>query len=78
MRLVLPASEIGRRHRRKVGGKALSLSRLLEFGVQIPETLCITTDAYRTYVSQTGLRERISLELNRKEFAEPEECAGRL
>jgi phosphoenolpyruvate synthase/pyruvate phosphate dikinase len=68
MRLVLPASEIGRRHRRKVGGKAFSLSRLLEFGVQIPETLCITADAYRTYVSQTGLGERISLELNRKEF----------
>jgi rifampicin phosphotransferase len=68
MRLVLPASEIGRRHRRKVGGKAFSLSRLLEFGVQIPETLCITADAYRTYVSQTGLGERISLELSRKEF----------
>jgi len=29
MRLVLPASEIGRRHRRKVGGKALALSQLL-------------------------------------------------
>jgi phosphoenolpyruvate synthase/pyruvate phosphate dikinase len=68
MRLVLPASEIGRRHRREVGGKAFSLSRLLEFGVQIPETLCITADAYRTYVSQTGLGERISLELSRKEF----------
>jgi rifampicin phosphotransferase len=68
MRLVLPASDIGRRHRRKVGGKAFSLSRLLEFGVQIPETLCITADAYRTYVSQTGLGERISLELSRKEF----------
>ena len=83
MRLVLPASEIGRRHRRKVGGKALALSRLLKIGVQIPDTLCITGDAYRTYVSQTGLRERISLELHRKEFSrmrweEIWDCATRI
>ncbi len=69
MRLVLPASEIGCRHRRKVGGKAFALSRLREIGGRIPETLCITADAYRAYVSQTGLSERISLELNRKEFS---------
>jgi pyruvate,water dikinase len=83
MRLVLPASEVGRRHRRKVGGKALALSRLLNLGVQIPDTLCITGDAYRAYVSQTGLNERISLELHRKEFSrmrweEIWDCATRI
>lgn len=83
MRLVLPASEIRRRHRRKVGEKALALSRLLKIGVQIPDTLCVTGDAYRAYVSQTGLRERISLELHRKEFSrmrweEIWDCATRI
>ena len=83
MSLVLPASEIGRCHRRKVGGKALALSRLLKIGVQIPDTLCVTGDAYRAYVSQTGLRERISLELHRKEFSrmrweEIWDCATRI
>jgi phosphoenolpyruvate synthase/pyruvate phosphate dikinase len=83
MRLVLPASEIGRRHRRKVGGKAFALSRLLKIGGQIPDTLCVTGDAYRAYVSQTGLRERISLELHRKEFSrmrweEIWDCATRI
>ncbi|MGA9536757.1 MAG: PEP/pyruvate-binding domain-containing protein [Desulfobacterales bacterium] len=83
MRLVLPASEIGRRHRRKVGGKAFALSRLLNNGITIPDTLCITGDAYRAYVSQTGLRERISLELHRKEFSrmrweEIWDCATRI
>ncbi|MGD9073176.1 MAG: PEP/pyruvate-binding domain-containing protein [Desulfobacterales bacterium] len=79
----MPASEVGRRHRRKVGGKALALSRLLNLGVQIPDTLCITGDAYRAYVSQTGLNERISLELHRKEFSrmrweEIWDCATRI
>ena len=69
MRFVLPARDIGPRHRRNVGGKAFALSRLLEIGIKIPETVCVTGDAYRAYVSQTGLRERISLELNRKEFS---------
>jgi rifampicin phosphotransferase len=83
MRLVLPASDISPRHRRKVGGKALALSRLLKIGIAIPDTLCVTGDAYRAYVSQTGLRERISLELHRKEFSrmrweEIWDCATRI
>jgi pyruvate,water dikinase len=49
----------------------------------IPDTLCITGDAYRSYVSQTGLRERISLELHRKEFSQMRweeiwDCATRI
>mgnify|MGYP000735958860 CR=1 FL=1 len=83
MRLVLHASEVGGRHRRKVGGKAFALSRLLNNGITIPDTLCITGDAYRSYVSQTGLRERISLELHRKEFSQMRweeiwDCATRI
>ena len=83
MRWVLTASEIRRRHRRRVGGKALALSRLLKIGVTIPDTLCVTGDAYQAYVSQTGLRERIALELHRKEFSQMRweeiwDCATRI
>ena len=83
MRLVLPASEISHRHRRKVGGKALALSRLLKSGITIPDTLCVTGHAYQAYVSQTGLRERIALELHRKEFSQMRweeiwDCATRI
>lgn len=83
MSWVLPAAEIEHRHRGAVGGKAFALSRLLEIGITIPDTLCVTADAYRAYVSQTGLSERISLELNRKAFSrmrweEIWDCATRI
>ncbi len=83
MKWVLPASEIGPRQRRKVGGKAFALAHMLKDGLTIPDTLCITGDAYRAYVAQTGLRERISLELHRKEFSQMRweeiwDCATRI
>ena len=83
MRFVIPASEIGHRHCRKVGGKALAIARLLESGITVPDTLCVTGDAYRAYVSQTGLQERIALELHRKELGrmrweEIWDCATRI
>jgi pyruvate,water dikinase len=37
-------------------------------GIPVPDTLCVTADAYERYASDTGLRERILLELNRKRF----------
>jgi len=49
-----------------VGGKAVSLSRLQHSGVNVPAGLCITTQAYTNYVDQTGLRERMHMELERK------------
>ena len=33
-------------------------------------TVCITSDAYQEYAVNTGLRERILLELHRKDFKE--------
>lgn len=49
-----------------VGGKAVSLARLHHSGVNVPGGLCITVQAYTAYVDQTGLRERMHMELERK------------
>jgi pyruvate,water dikinase len=39
-------------------------------GVPVPDTLCISDQAYQRYVAATGLRERIILELSRKDFGD--------
>ncbi|MCG6892290.1 MAG: hypothetical protein LJE65_01690 [Desulfobacteraceae bacterium] len=52
----------------RIGGKALSLFRLQQNGFTVPETLVVITDVYDHFVDATGLRERILLELHRKDF----------
>jgi len=54
----------------RIGGKAYSLALMAGHGFNIADALCITTEAYNTYVSTGGLRERILLELNRKDARE--------
>lgn len=51
-----------------IGGKGAWLARLFRDGVHLPKTLCFTTGAYLDFVMSEGLREKINLELNRKEF----------
>ena len=68
MNLFLSVEDIRNENRQKVGGKGYSLSLLAKNGFQIPHTLCITSDAYHQYIDSTGLRERIQLELHRKDF----------
>jgi len=68
MKWILSPSEIDRNHRNRVGGKAYALSLMAREGLKVPETLFLTVDAYHAFVDATGLRERILLELNRKEF----------
>jgi pyruvate,water dikinase len=41
---------------------------MLTSGFLVPETLCVSAKAYEAYVERNGLRERILLELNRKDF----------
>lgn len=53
-----------------VGGKGSALVRLHQAGVAVPETICITTSAYRRFLSTGGLAEKIQLELNKKPFTE--------
>ena len=70
MKFVFPLESLRDRDLSLVGGKALALARMARNGLSVPGGICVTTQAYDTYVSSTGLRERILLELNRKPFAE--------
>ena len=83
MKRILSAEEIQPGNRHRVGGKGYALSLLVKRGFRIPRTVCITTDMYREYVRGTGLRERILLELHRKDFKEMRweeiwDCATRI
>ena len=53
-----------------IGGKGATLGRLRANRFRIPRTLCITTQAYRDFVDNAGLREKIHLELSRKIFSQ--------
>lgn len=70
MTLLIELSEIGPDERAGCGGKAAALSRLIQGGFTVPPGMCVTTDAYRRYVDDAGLRERILLEVNRKRSGE--------
>ncbi|MGD2013117.1 MAG: PEP/pyruvate-binding domain-containing protein [Desulfobacterales bacterium] len=68
MNWILPPEEIDTKDRHRVGGKGYALSLLVKGGFKIPRTVCITSDMYQEFVLKTGLRERILLELHRKDF----------
>jgi pyruvate,water dikinase len=68
MTLIIPLSKIKQQDMARVGGKAVALAMMAQHSLNVPEALCVTTDAYNSYVTTTGLRERILLELNRKQF----------
>jgi phosphohistidine swiveling domain-containing protein len=68
MSFVIPLENITEDDRECLGGKAYSLGVLVARGLRIPPGLCISSQAYDTYVRTTGLMERISMELNRKDF----------
>ncbi|MDY6989936.1 MAG: PEP/pyruvate-binding domain-containing protein [Thermodesulfobacteriota bacterium] len=70
MTLVLPLKTIRDEDRGRVGGKAFSLARMAQSGMNVPHTLCVTTDAYRRFVKESSLGEGIVMELNRKAFKE--------
>jgi hypothetical protein len=68
MSLCLDLREIGPEHAPRTGGKTLGLAVLLRSGFAVPDGLCILTDAYRRFVEETALGERLRLELGRKDF----------
>jgi pyruvate,water dikinase len=70
MNWIIPASKVEDKDRKRIGGKGFALASISRKGFRIPETICITSDLYAEYVSRTGLRERILLELHRKDFKE--------
>ncbi len=68
--LLLSIEEINESHSGLVGGKALSLAKLYQAGFNVPAMICATTRCYDIFLDLTGLRERILLELNRKDFSD--------
>jgi rifampicin phosphotransferase len=70
MNYLLALADVGPRDRPQVGGKGYALARLAGYGFRVPKTFCLTIGAYHDYLQATGLRERILMELNRKEFKE--------
>jgi pyruvate,water dikinase len=66
MNLILPLADITEEDRRQVGGKAFSLAAMARKGMNVPDALCVKADAYEQFIAVAGLRERILLELNRK------------
>ena len=70
MHWILPLEDVPDGSASLVGGKGDALGRLLRNGLPVPQTLCITTDAYHRFLDHAGLRERIQLEVHRKPFSE--------
>ncbi len=68
MRWTIDLQEINEQERHEVGNKGFALARITRSGFQVPPALCITAEACDEYVTVTGLRERIFLELHRKDF----------
>ncbi len=66
--MILTLDRLAAEDSSRAGGKSLALALMFQNGFEVPETLCVSTEAYEAFVSRNGLRERILLELNRKEF----------
>jgi pyruvate,water dikinase len=66
MNIVIPVGDIRGTEMGRTGGKACALALMTQKGMKVPRGLTITTDAYDTYVTETGLRTRIMMELHRK------------
>ena len=83
MNWTIPLAEVDDSNRHRVGGKGFALASMSRQGFNIPDTLCISSDLYNAYVSRSGLRERILLELHRKDFKQMRweeiwDCATRI
>lgn len=66
MKVLLKLEDLSNAGKKEVGGKAYSLSKVQQSGFCIPETFCVPCKVFEQYLSQTGLKDRILLELNRK------------
>jgi len=67
---IIPLSELDKIHRQLIGGKGYALGQLISLGYNVPPGFCVTTLVYDQFLDQTGLRDLITLELNRKNMGE--------
>ncbi len=54
-----------------VGGKGMSLARMLHAGLPVPDGFHVTTQAYRRFVAENGIQVRIRQELEGADPADP-------
>ena len=54
--------------KQQTGTKAFHMARIHENGFAVPRTWCIPTAVYAEYLADTGIQDRIGLEINRKAF----------
>jgi pyruvate,water dikinase len=68
MKCIIPVKDISDRDKSRAGGKAHALAVMTQKGMNVPGAIAITTEAYDTYVTATGLDTQVMMELNRKSF----------
>ncbi len=68
MNFIIPLSRLLEGDRGRVGGKAHALAVMMQKEMDVPAAIAITTDAYNTFVTETGLDTKIMMELNRKTY----------
>jgi pyruvate,water dikinase len=54
--------------RTRLGGKCSALAALSQIGFEVPPAACLCFEIYLDFISQTGLKDRIHFEMNRKRF----------
>ena len=60
--------DIVREENLNCGNKARALSIMTSEDIRLPDGICITPDAYKEFITQTGLKGRILMELGRKDL----------
>lgn len=67
---IIPLADHARCTVARCGGKAAVLARLRREGFNVPAGFVISVPAYRDFLATDRLREKIALELSRKDFSE--------
>jgi rifampicin phosphotransferase len=65
---LLDIDDILAKGKQQTGTKAFHMARLHENGFSIPRTWCIPASIYEAYLADTGIQDRINVEINRKAF----------
>jgi pyruvate,water dikinase len=70
LKLLESLETVSGRNQTLAGGKGFALARMCRSGLHVPHGIVILTPAYEAFMDRTGLRERVSLELSRKDFGD--------
>lgn len=65
---IRPIAELAAEDAAWAGAKSVRLGELARLGIPVPEGLCLGSDAYRRFLEETGLDQRVQILLHRKRF----------